>query len=52
MELDRTMPCFLIMKDLKESKCWGKENVNNRGDFSFLQFYFLTLQKLISANSL
>lgn len=29
MELDRTVPCFLIMKDLKESKCWGKENVNS-----------------------
>lgn len=49
MELDRTMSYFLIMKDLEESMCWGKENVGNRGDFSFL--FFLNLS-LISVNSL
>lgn len=32
MELDRTMSCFLIIKDLVESKYWRKEYVNNRGD--------------------
>lgn len=32
MELDRTMSCFLIIKDLVESKYWRKEYMNNRGD--------------------
>lgn len=44
MDLDRTGSYFLIMKDLVESKCWEKENVNNR-DFSFLQCFFFNLSK-------